>query len=302
MKKIYLSLLVCSSFFVKAQDVILYEQAINGTSGVVSSFRTLDPQAGVWCADDFTLSAGGTINKISVSGFSNSGDQMDAGIQGFDLYIFADNNGAPAGSTVLADSWLLFQNFSTTSNGYAYNVVDNVRIFTLDLQAIGSSFVASPNVKYWLVVSPRISLDFMANGGLRWNWYQAGAPEGTSNAHISSSGGLFNLPAGEWQNFSAVGLTFFNLAMRLEGSEALSSESFMLNEVKVYPNPTKGVVNIKLSNEINIDNISLTNSLGKKLNVSLTNDQIDISDLPTGIYFLKISTNQGSLTRKIVKE
>ena len=303
MKKIYASLLMCSSIFMTAQNVTLYEQEVNGTSGVVSTFRTIDPVAGVWCSDDFTIASGGTINKITVRGFSNLAASFDPAIQGFDLYIFADDTGKPAGHPEIANSWLLFQNFTTSSAGYAMITADQGgRSFELDLEAANNSFTASPNVKYWLVVCPRLNVDFMATVGLRWNWYQAAAPTGTSNAHISSSGGLFSLPANEWQNFSAVGLSFFNLAMKIEGTETLSSESFLAGQVKVYPNPTKGIVNINVSNEILVENVSLFNSIGREINVNVTNNQMNISSLPTGVYILNITTNQGQLTRKIVKE
>jgi hypothetical protein len=303
MKKIYASILMCSSIFMTAQNVTLYEQEVNGTSGVVSSFRTIDPPAGVWCSDDFTLTSGGTINKISVSGFSNLGTSFDSAIQGLDLYIYADDGGKPAGHPGVPNSWLLFQTLTPSSAGYNYVIDNNIRRFEIDLEAIGASFVASPNVKYWLSVGPRVNLNIMdGNNSNRWNWYQAAAPTGTSNAHIASTGGLFSLPENQWQNFSAVGLSFFNLAMKIEGTETLSSESFLAGQVKVYPNPTKGIVNINVSNEILVENVSLFNSIGREINVNVMNNQMNISSLPTGVYILNITTNQGQLTRKIVKE
>ena len=42
--------------------------------------------------------------------------------------------------------------------------------------------------------------------------------------------------------------------------------------------------------------------LGKKINVTVNNGQINISDLSSGAYVLELNTNEGSLSQKAIKK
>jgi hypothetical protein len=73
--------------------------------------------------------------------------------------------------------------------------------------------------------------------------------------------------------------------------------------VTVYPNPVKNKVTVKASNPIK--QIQLYDVQGRILQTSIENKMeavLDISAKPKGIYFLKIITQNGSTTQKIVKE
>lgn len=77
-----------------------------------------------------------------------------------------------------------------------------------------------------------------------------------------------------------------------------------LNKIKVYPNPTKDILNIDFGNE-NIQNVTLVQSAGKELKTYIMNDKIskiDLSDFESGIYFLKIKTSSSTIIKKIVIE
>ncbi len=82
----------------------------------------------------------------------------------------------------------------------------------------------------------------------------------------------------------------------------LSVDSYNLSEIKLYPNPTKGTI-------LNIDtpqNLAITifDLLGKKLivdSVSNSKKYIDISKLKPGAYFIKLSSKDGTTTRKFIK-
>ncbi|OUR98309.1 hypothetical protein A9Q86_14760 [Flavobacteriales bacterium 33_180_T64] len=83
----------------------------------------------------------------------------------------------------------------------------------------------------------------------------------------------------------------------------LSTENFTTNNFKVYPNPTStGFVNITSTNN---DAIAVTvyDILGKQvLKNTLNNNQLNVSSLNTGVYILKISQNNASVTKKLVIE
>lgn len=73
--------------------------------------------------------------------------------------------------------------------------------------------------------------------------------------------------------------------------------------IQIYPNPVKNLLRIENINNIEIGSISLINLNGqivKQFN-SLKN-QLDISDISSGLYILKISYKNGELIEKIMIE
>jgi len=85
---------------------------------------------------------------------------------------------------------------------------------------------------------------------------------------------------------------------------ALSVKDNTLASLSVYPNPSNGIVNISNANNLIIDSVSITDLNGRTVKQFSNNvtDQINISDLSTGMYLMNISTDQGSVTKKIVKK
>lgn len=87
-----------------------------------------------------------------------------------------------------------------------------------------------------------------------------------------------------------------------EYNSTLSVDDISLNEntVKLYPNPATDVVNIKTNQTIK--NVRVFNVNGQKVLDIANQSQINISNLPTGMYFLNINTNQSNQTIKILKQ
>ena len=67
----------------------------------------------------------------------------------------------------------------------------------------------------------------------------------------------------------------------------------------VYPNPTKNIINITTLYDIEVKVYNMT---GKLLNLSYNNNQIDLSNLSNGIYFLQIIHNNVQYNKRIIKE
>ena len=83
----------------------------------------------------------------------------------------------------------------------------------------------------------------------------------------------------------------------------LGVDSFELSKIKIYPNPaTENTLNITTDRDLNV---SVFDILGKQIlkdNVSNNNTNIDISSLNSGIYFVKLSSDEGTITRKFIKK
>jgi len=77
----------------------------------------------------------------------------------------------------------------------------------------------------------------------------------------------------------------------------LKTEPSINIEMKVYPNPTSGLVHI--SDVSNVDSITISNVNGQVVKSFGAQNTIDISDLTAGIYIL--ITDNG-LIRKIIKQ
>ena len=66
----------------------------------------------------------------------------------------------------------------------------------------------------------------------------------------------------------------------------------------VFPNPTTGVLNIAMKD---FRNVELFNSMGQRV-LQSHETALDLNNLPAGIYFLKLTDNQGAvMMRSVVK-
>lgn len=78
-------------------------------------------------------------------------------------------------------------------------------------------------------------------------------------------------------------------------------DEFLLQNVQIYPNPITDQLFIN-GNHINILSIQLYNVLGKKVLHEQSNlQQIDVSNLNQGVYLVKIKTDKGIISKKIIK-
>lgn len=86
-----------------------------------------------------------------------------------------------------------------------------------------------------------------------------------------------------------------------ENRGPLGIEENITNLSSIYPNPTNGLLNIKSATPIS--KVTIYNNLGQLLFSSEKIDQIDISTLNEGIYFIKVSDENGQTqTKKVVKK
>ncbi|MCL2168268.1 MAG: T9SS type A sorting domain-containing protein, partial [Lentimicrobiaceae bacterium] len=83
-------------------------------------------------------------------------------------------------------------------------------------------------------------------------------------------------------------------------------ELFTNYDLQIYPNPTSGELRIE-SVDIRVESVDIFDIYGRKLYLStcplvhLSTATIDISHLQSGIYFMKVITDQGIVMKKIVK-
>lgn len=89
----------------------------------------------------------------------------------------------------------------------------------------------------------------------------------------------------------------------IEGSTTLSVNDYNLNNIVIYPNPTKDVININAKTLINT--VTVNNVLGEEILNITPNSLISIIDLSVynaGVYFVHISTENNFEVIKIIKQ
>jgi hypothetical protein len=118
------------------------------------------------------------------------------------------------------------------------------------------------------------------------------------------------LPAGDKGNIlqflitvsNTVGLAYLdNIYLYKEASAGI--ENNILLGFSMYPNPAANSLNISAKEAI--QNATIYNVLGKKvmsLNINKSSESIDISNLTSGIYFLKYNVNDKVGTAKFIKQ
>lgn len=84
----------------------------------------------------------------------------------------------------------------------------------------------------------------------------------------------------------------------------LSTEEFIsLENLSIYPNPVNNQLTIKAKN-YDIESVEIFNLLGKRISHqnNLINNTMDVSEIATGVYLLKVTSGNNSVTKRIVIE
>jgi len=80
-------------------------------------------------------------------------------------------------------------------------------------------------------------------------------------------------------------------------------EVILSKNLQLYPNPITDQLFINGTNTLNIQSLQLYDVLGKQVLQELHNfEKIDVSSLKSGVYLVKIETDKGVITKKVVKE
>ena len=99
-------------------------------------------------------------------------------------------------------------------------------------------------------------------------------------------------------------LTMFNpiFGQAIFQNFALNRIDFDSEQIAIYPNPTNSTIFLNFK-QLVVSNIQVVNSIGQNVKTINNNfESINMSDLNSGIYILKIDTNLGTINKKIVRD
>ena len=165
-------------------------------------------------------------------------------------------------------------------------------------------------------ITPRLQDSFSSNNNIAYtldglfsyssdgvNWSEAFDDVITGNITINNGGTIYFKTAPYFQGNTGTYLLDVNLSRTASLGLAENELGKTLN---IYPNPTTSKVFFDNSN-YNFGNVSVVNSLGQEVSKSSftsfsSNQEVDMSKLPSGIYMLKFSNQEGNKTVKVIKE
>lgn len=74
------------------------------------------------------------------------------------------------------------------------------------------------------------------------------------------------------------------------------------SQLQIYPNPAKEILNVQVSETINVSNILIYNVLGQLQSKQDFTTELNISALTPGLHFIKFETNKGTFAKSFLKK
>ena len=236
----------------------------------------------------------GNINLTPFSNVINDGNNIFTEFNN-DLYFAAREQSA-------ANNGQNFQIYKT--NGITTEIA-----FELD------ETVAGPNQDIYHIMVFNGKLFFMMKGlGMPQKQLWVADPITNTATRITDYYGSNDQPNYVLENFSPFIYNnnfYFRANSINEGYELwklsdgnLETENFKANSISAFPNPSTGIVNIKMDDRVSDFTIEIFDTIGKKWATFNNKTQIDISNLVAGIYLFKITDlqNYTTHTHKIIKQ
>ena len=170
-----------------------------------------------------------------------------------------------------------------------------------------NSTTAGPDRSFGEIVAENTAnadVDQIGNNPNNYNEYYNGRPTIASKVALANSEGLGGMMIWEVAQDS---FDQYSLLTTIATTYAtLSVPSFDPSVFTLYPNPTKGLVTIVMFNSKPIEQIEITNLLGKKIqtlaNLNANTTSINLEAYTSGIYFAKITSEGKQAILKIVKQ
>ncbi len=158
------------------------------------------------------------------------------------------------------------------------------------------------NLLYWVTQTETDNLGFAVEQSLDGqSWRRIGFVEGMGTTAIPQ---YYSFNDNAQLNYQT---TYYRLKQidfdgRFDYSDIVSIKNYGLSKLEVFPNPSQGVINIQT--DADIEKIEILDISGTVLlveNVRSSSNTMDISFLPKGIYFVKMTDrrNQQLLIEKI---
>jgi hypothetical protein len=88
-------------------------------------------------------------------------------------------------------------------------------------------------------------------------------------------------------------------------AQGVGIENWLENSVSLYPNPAREYVDIRIDGDVNVTAMEVYDVYGKLVNtVTVVENptRINVSSLADGMYFVRVTTEAGAVTKTFVKK
>ncbi len=103
-------------------------------------------------------------------------------------------------------------------------------------------------------------------------------------------------------SMNALGFPNVHIILTATGIETLSNQDFEIEKtLKVYPNPASEMLNIKIKDDDVLEFVEILDINGRSVVKSILSS-VNVSQLHTGIYLVKVKSSKGLQTQKFLKE
>lgn len=138
------------------------------------------------------------------------------------------------------------------------------------------------------------------NPGLAYQWFFEGEflAEATTQVHIPDGPGIYTVEVTDPEGCTSISEPFVIEVITGAGDA-------LVNQVRVYPNPTVGVIHIETPLSGKASQIVLVDVNGKALHREVllnTHHEIDVSTLSSGVYWIMLKQGERMATWKVVKK
>ena len=273
---------------------------VDWTASSSASWLTISPKSGT---ESGTLTATAAINNtnssrsatITISGGSGVGSKTITVTQAAGSAIQPDayeaNNSASAAynlGTVQSSS----RTFTINAN---LHVSTDVDYYKINLPS-GYNYTVSA-LMYDRYNSSSFSafgaLAFSQNGTNTTGTYDNEMPATT----ISNGGTIYFRIKGFKGNDNDLGT--YQLIINVSRSSNTGIEEFEAEEMTLYPNPAIDKIYLTINKDVVVKEIDLVNAMGQLLRTYPGSQrEFQVGDLPSGLYFMRVVTAEGVLTRK----
>ena len=81
-------------------------------------------------------------------------------------------------------------------------------------------------------------------------------------------------------------------------------ENYLANNVTLFPNPAREYVDVRVDGDVNVTAMEVFDVYGKLINTVVVVDnptRINVSGIADGMYFVRVTTEKGVVTKTFVK-
>ncbi|MFC7356355.1 T9SS type A sorting domain-containing protein [Jejudonia soesokkakensis] len=250
-------------------------------------------------ADNFTLDEASSITQIDVYGYQTGAPTTPASIIGVTIQIWDGDPSDASNNVIYGDATTNVMDsaiFSDTFRESEANPGDNRAI-----QRVTATFtdLTLDAGTYWL------DWNFIGDSGFSGPWQP---PVAEALGTEPGGGNALQGNAGVYTGFiddGGDGSVMYHLdaPFELYGLPTAGVDDFSADNISFFPNPVKDLLTIDNRSTTQLETISIYNVQGRLVQTTDISEvsEINVSALTAGVYMVQITSERGTITKKLVK-